>query len=244
MNQVSSQSEKIEKLQQEILSLQGFRMPLESEQMDTGLGIMNKAFPNGIFPVSAVHEFLSDTKENAAATTGFMAGLLGVLMHKGACLWVSTTRAVFPPALHVFGVIPDQVIFVNVTNNRDALWVIEEGLKADTLAAVVGEVKDLSFTESRRLQLAVEASHVTGFIHRNMLRPAQTVACVSRWKITPLISLAEEGMPGVGFPQWNVELSKIRNGKPGVWQVGWTRGGFKVAGTKQPVHTVIMRKAG
>lgn len=244
MNQVSSQSERIGKLQQEILSLQGFRRPLESERMDTGLGIMNKAFPNSTFPVNAVHEFLSDTKENAAATTGFMAGLLHVLMPKGACLWVSTTRTLFPPALQLFGVTPDQVIFVDVTNNRDALWVIEEGLKADTLAAVVGEIKDLSFTESRRLQLAVEASHVTGFIHRNMLRSAQTVACVSRWKVTPLKSLAEEGMPGVGFPQWNVELSKIRNGKPGVWQVEWNRGGFSVAGQMQPVRTVTMRKAG
>ena len=36
------------------------------------------------------------------------------------------------------------------------LWVIEEALKCEGLAAVIGEIKELSFTQSRRLQLAVE----------------------------------------------------------------------------------------
>ena len=29
-------------------------------------------------------------------------------------------------------------------------------------------------------------------------------------------------MPGVGFPRWNVELLKVRNGKPGSWQLEWS----------------------
>lgn len=41
--------------------------------------------------------------------------------------------------------------------------VMEEALKCGGLAAVVGEVQDISFTASRRLQLAVEQSGVTGF---------------------------------------------------------------------------------
>ena len=41
------------------------------------------------------------------------------------------------------------------------MWAIEEALKCDGLAAVIGEMKELSFTNSRRLQLAVEKSHVT-----------------------------------------------------------------------------------
>ena len=244
MNPIVSKSEIIEKLQKEMLLMQGFRVPLESAQMDTGLGVINKAFPNHTFPIGAVHEFLSETKEHAAATTGFMAALLGTLMNKGSCLWVSTARTIFPPALKMFGISPDQVIFIDVMTNRDALWVIEEGLKCESLAAVVGEVKDLSFTESRRLQLAVEHSHVTGFIHRNIFRAAGNVACVSRWKITPLASIMEEGMPGVGFPRWDVALLKIRNGKPGQWQVQWAMGCFQVAGQQRPALTVTMRKAG
>jgi protein ImuA len=33
-------------------------------------------------------------------------------------------------------------------------------------------------------------------------------------------------MPGVGFPRWNVQLLKVRNGKPGAWQLEWEGGQF------------------
>jgi protein ImuA len=36
----------------------------------------------------------------------------------------------------------------------------------------------------------------------------------------------EDDMPGVGFPRWNVELLKVRNGKPGSWQIEWKAGKF------------------
>jgi protein ImuA len=34
-------------------------------------------------------------------------------------------------------------------------------------------------------------------------------------------------MPGVGFPRWNVELLKVRNGKPGAWQIEFAEGKFR-----------------
>jgi hypothetical protein len=34
-------------------------------------------------------------------------------------------------------------------------------------------------------------------------------------------------MPGVGFPGWNVELLKVRNGKPGSWQIEWAESRFQ-----------------
>lgn len=81
---------------------------------------------------------------------------------------------------------------------------------------------------SRRLQLAVEQSCVTGFIIRHQPRYPGVTACVSRWQITPLPSELEEGMPGVGFPRWQVELLKIRNGRPGTWEVEWSAGNCRL----------------
>jgi len=94
------------------------------------------------------------------------------------------------------------------------------------LTAVVGEMKEISFTASRRLQLAVEQSQVTGFILRNNFRNLNTTACVSRWKITSLPSEAVDDLPGIGFPKWRVELLRIRNGRSGVWDVQWMNGRF------------------
>lgn len=112
-------------------------------------------------------------------------------------------------------------------SDREVLWALEEALKCKALAAVVGELREISFTQSRRLQLAVEQSHVTGFLHRYAPRLENTVACVSRWKITSLPSVLDDKLPGVGAPRWNVHLLKARNGKPGSWQVEWTAQGFR-----------------
>lgn len=231
---VSAKKDIMEQLKKEILVLQGFKSVTGESAMDLGLGPIAKAFPNEIFPTAAVHELISTAPEDAAATSGFVTGLLSGLMKAGrACIWISMHRTVFPPALKAFGVDPDKIIFIDLQCEKDVCWAMEEALKCEGLAAVVGEIRELSFTASRRLQLAVEKSRVTGFILRHQPRNLNTIAAVSRWRIVPLPSETTEGMPGVGLPRWNVELLKIRNGKPGAWQLEWAGDHF------QPVYPLV-----
>lgn len=215
----------ISQLQKDILQMQGFRSKLTDTIPDIDLGPVNTAFPNGIFPTGAVHEFLCASKEHAAATSGFVSVLAGNLMRRGgACIWISVARTLFPPSLMTFGIAPDRVIFIDLQRIKDALWTLEEALKCPGIAAVIAEVPELSFTQSRRLQLVVEQSKVTGFILRTSPRSVNTTACVTRWKITPLPSELEGGMPGLGFPRWQVDLLKVRNGRPGSWKMEWAEG--------------------
>ncbi len=214
-------------LQQEILSLQGYKPPPVQARSAMGLGAVELAFPYKIFPTRAVHELSSYSETQAAATNGFIAALLGKLLQQSKkCLWISQEPLIYAPALKNFGIEPEQVIFVEARKSKDLLWIIEESLKCETLVAVVGAIDHLSFTESRRLQLAVEQSHVTGFIHRVSPRQQETVACAARWHVQPLPSITEAHLPGVGFPQWNVELVKVRNGQTGQWQLQWKSGQF------------------
>ncbi|WP_342087569.1 ImuA family protein [Dyadobacter sp. OTU695] len=217
-----------DRLQEDILALQGFRTPVGARRIDFGLGVMDASFPNHSFPTGAVHEFISNDPESVAATTGFIAGLLGKLMGEyGVSLWIGIRPMVFATALKTFGLEPHRVIFIDLAREKDVIWAVEEALKCESLAAVVGELREITFTESRRLQLAVERSRVTGFLHRNNPRAVNTLACVSRWQITPMASRLEEGMPGVGHPCWRVQLQKIRNGEPGEWEMQWTAGRFE-----------------
>ncbi|WP_423127825.1 ImuA family protein [Gaoshiqia sp. Z1-71] len=226
MSGLADKKEIIRQLKEKILSMEGFSAEPDRQLSDFGLGMVNAAFPGGTFPVGAIHEFISPTPTCAAAANGFMAGLLSVLMKKeGICLWVSAGRILFPPALKFFGIEPHRVIFIDVKRDKEALWVMEQGLKCNSLAAVVAGLRNISFAESRRLQLAVETSKVTGFLHRLHPRTENTLACVSRWKIRPLPSRTG-GLPGVGFPCLEVELVKIRNGRPGIWQFEWRNGTF------------------
>jgi len=227
MSELAGKKEIIRQLKEQILSLEGLGTGPDSRLLDFGLGPMNAAFPGATFPVGAIHEFISPTEACAAAANGFLANLLGTLMkHEGICLWISVGQKLFPSALKFFGVEPHRVIFIDVRRERDALWVMEQGLKCNALSAVVAEIRNVNFAESRRLQLAVETSKVTGFLHRQQLRTENTLACVSRWKIRPLASRTN-GLPGVGFPCVEVELAKIRNGRPGIWQFEWKNGTFR-----------------
>lgn len=216
----------VAQLQQDILRLQGFRSSTQAAA-DMGLGSILDALPNAAFPVGAVHEFISATYEDQAAAGGFVAGLLASLLgRKGTMLWISSCRTVFPPALKNFGIEPDHVIFIDLQKEKHVLWAMEEALKCGALTAVVGELREIDFTASRRLQLAVEQSQVTGFIIRRNHKMVNTTACISRWKISSLPSEAIQDLPGVGSPAWCVELLRIRNGKPGAWKVAWVNKRF------------------
>jgi protein ImuA len=223
----SSKADIIAQLQKEILPLQGLKSSEYGSAVDVKFGPIKHAFANDIFPLGAIHEFFCNAAENTAATTGFITGILSSLMQNDrACIWISARRTVFPPALKLFGVEPDKIIFINCQKEKDVLWSNEEALKCDGLVAVIAEIQEISFNASRRLQLAVEKSNVTGFILRENPRNLAT-ACVARWKITSLPTESEDNMPGIGFPKWNIELLKVRNGQPGNWEVMWKDGQFQ-----------------
>jgi protein ImuA len=225
-------------LQKDILSLQGYhQLPTEND-IPIGFRPIENAFPLARFPVGCMHEFINLSVEDASATAGFIAALLHKRMQMGgACLWISAARTLFPAALSHYGIEPHQVIFVDVKSEKEVLYATEEALKCNCLTAVMSEIKELSFKQSRRFQLAAEKSRVVGFILRTQPRTLATTACVSRWQITAMPSELSDGMPGVGFPRWQVELLKVRNGKAGKWAVEWTVNGFKEVSDSSISHS-------
>jgi len=235
----------ISKLQKDILLWEGFKPPQAGNADTFGLGPIEAAFPNGVFPVGALHELVCPTPEQSAATSGFIAGILGTLMKQGGtCLWIGSSRKLFPSSLSIFNLEPDRVIFIDLKRERDVLWVTEESLKCEGLTAVISELQDINIAQSRRLQLAVESSKVTGFILRTDIYKAKTSTCVARWRISPIPSETEDGLPGIGFPRWQVELLKVRNGNPGVWRMEWAGRSFVSLDDKAIAHEVLERRAG
>lgn len=208
-------------LQAKINRMQGLGKLSEGLPEDNLLPFSN-AFPGHIFPKGAVHEFISYEPAESASTSGFISAIAGKFMKEGSlCLWIGNERSIFPCGLQHFGIEPDRIVFINAPKPKEALWIIEEALKCEALTAVVGQIKELSFTDSRRLQLAVERSGVSCFIHRHQPRVENAVACTTKWKITPLASTIEGDLPGLGYASWDVQLLKVRNGKPDSWKVSW-----------------------
>lgn len=215
-------------LQKQLLALQGYKALQSHQTFHIGLGPVNQAFPGGKFPVGAIHEFITTNNTQLAASGGFISGIMAQLMKAGGvAMWIGTRRATFPAALSLFGLEPHHIIFIDTQTEKETLWATEEALKCNGIAAVVAEIKELNFTASRRLQLAVEESQVTGFIIRRNPRQLNTTACLAKWQISSISSESIDDMPGVGFPSWKVQLLKVRNGKPGSWNLSWYDNGFQ-----------------
>lgn len=239
----ASQADIMARLQKEILPLQGYKPVRAETAVDLGLGPIRHAFPDAVFPTGAIHEFCSTGPESAAANLGFVSVILRSLMRTGGVvIWISASRNIFPPALKMFEIEPDKIVFVDLKNEKDVQWTMEEALKCEGLAAVIGEMQEVSFTASRRLQLAVEQSRVTGFLFRRNPRHLATTASIARWQVSPVASQHQDDMPGLGYPRWNVELVKIRNGKPGSWHVEWAAGRLRQIAKLSIVPAVQKRK--
>ena len=240
---ITSRADIIADLQRQLLPLQGYKKPSQ-ETIPVDLGVISEAFPYNNFPTGAIHEFITASPSDMAATTGFVMGIVSQLAStSGVCLWISSSRNLFPPALISFGIEPDKIIFLDLEKETDCLWAMEEALKCDGLSAVICETPNIGFTASRRFQLAVETSGVTGFLLRHNPRRAPLTACLSRWKISSLRSEYGNDMPGIGFPRWQVNLLKIRNGKPGSWQIEYRSSQFRSVADTPIVEHQIHRKA-
>lgn len=240
-----SRIDTISRLQKEILPLLGFKQQWNKSAKDVNLGPINQAFPGLIFPQGAIHEFISSSPQDLASTCGFLSGILSSLMkNDGTALWISSSRLLFPPALKFFGIDPHKIIFIDLLKEKDVLWAMEEALKCEGLSAVIGEIKEIDFTSSRRMQLAVESSRVTGFVIRKNIHLLNTTASVTRWKISSLKSILAGDIPGVGFPAWNIDLLKVRNGKPGTWMLEWKAGRFKHINPEDSLQEELQKKTG
>jgi protein ImuA len=231
----------IEDLRNQILSMQGYKTTSHAQQRTTGLELFAAAFPGRSFPIQGIHEFISENKEQTAASSGFISGILSSLMRDGnPSIWISSSRKFFPPAVKRFAIKPESIIFIDLQNEKELLWVTEEALKCEGLAAVVSEIPELSFATSRRFQLVIEKSRVTGLFLRENAKVLSNTTCLARWKVSPTPSILPEGMPGVGQPSWKAELLKVRNGQGGVFDISWSGSAFELLQGKNikviPIH--------
>jgi protein ImuA len=188
-----------------------------------GTPAFDQHLPWGGLPRAALHEVAGAgaDREQGAAAAGFASLWLSRLQAAGPVLWIVRAASRAAIDLHAHGLNqhrldPKRLILVAARRDDEALWAMEEGLKAKSLGAVLGEIEKLDLTASRRLQLAAEAGGVTAFVLRRwrlMERAsrdaAQPIAAVTRWKVTSLPTENELG--------WRVELTRCRGGRPNTW---------------------------
>ena len=181
------------------------------------IAAIDSVLPGGGLALGAMHEIAGAglDEEDGAAAAGFIAGLAGRL-GQNLVLWVLKHSDLYGPGLTEHGLDPARVVQVIASRDDDILWVLEEGLRTDGIAAVVGEIARLPMVAGRRLQLAAERSGVTALVLRRWRTSAEAgserdrpSAAVTRWRIASIPSLPGDE-PGIGMPRWRVELLRCR----------------------------------
>lgn len=212
----------LEELRLKIQRLEGFKSETGGNSLRLGIREVDGHLPGGALARGAIHEFISDSPETGAATTGFLAILLSrVAESAGTIVWIAKTKTIYAPGLLPYGLQPERIIFAEALRDRDALWAMEEALRCKSLSAVAGDIGDADLTATRRLQLAAESSGVTGFLLRHTPKKHHNSACITRWQVKPAPGVIQNGLPGVGAESWHVTLDRARGGRPGEWQVMW-----------------------
>jgi protein ImuA len=195
-----------------------------------GIAAIDRVLPGGGLARGALHEILGagGDEEDGALAAAFVAGILGrlIAIGNGMVLWCLPRPDLYGPGLASHGLDPGHLVLIRAPRDAEILWAMEEGLRAPSLAAVVGEVGTLPVVASRRLQLAAERSGVTAFLLRRWRDGGRAAreralpnAAVTRWRIAALQSRPPRGEPGVGRPYWRVELLRCRGGEPAYWKV-------------------------
>ena len=182
-----------------------------------GIVEVDRALPAGGLALGSLHEFADNGARCSYAVNAalFVAGILARL--PGPVLWCLHSRDLFAPALARVGLDLNRIVFCETWKDADILPAMEEGLRVPGLVGVVGELKRMPLTPSRRLQLAAEASGVTAFvICRSSEGQNEANAAFSRWRISSLPSKATED-DVLGRALWRVELMRCRGAAPQCW---------------------------
>jgi protein ImuA len=155
---------------------------------------------------------------------GWAGFLLAQIDRSKPLLWVQERMAILESGrVHPPGLASQNLIHVEASDARDALWAMEEGVRCSCLSAVIGEIwgdpRALDFTATRRLAVASERSGTPCWLVR-LGGNANLSGARMRWRVASVPSLASELDPRApGMPAWDAELFRARGAPPGRWSI-------------------------
>lgn len=221
----------IEKLRGRIAAIERGRPEEHHAPVATGFAAIDRHLPGGGLRPGRLHDILA-APGHAPSAAGFAARLAGRFAADGRdVLWCLSRDDLYGHGLGAFGLMPERLILAWGRRPEDLLWSMEEGLRCNAIAAVVGDCLDADALAQRRLQLAAEEGGGACLLLRETGRgrsPAILNTPESRWLISAAPSPTPQPVPGSPAIGWRVELQRMRAAQPAKWVVT-TGGGHDAA---------------
>ena len=194
-------------LRDRIAQIEGFSPPRLARTCPTGWPAVDAALPGGGLLQGAVHEIHSPDPADGAAI-GFVARIIGRFQSAipaRMALWASCRPDLFAPCAK--GTDPSRLIMAKCRSSDEVLFAIEESCKNKSISVIFGDISEVDFSLSRRLQLAAADTGSTILLLRpSRFEPAPSAAA-TRWR-------AECGPGG-----WSLSLFRCRGGQPCYWRM-------------------------
>jgi protein ImuA len=197
--------------------------------LSLGLPELNRHLPGPGLARGVLNEIAPAAYGDHPAAFGFAAALLTCALDagQGRAVLVASRRALaefgapYGHGLVQLGLDVGRLLLVETGSDKDALWALEEALRAPAeLVMVVGALEaSPGLTASRRLNLAAAARASPLVLLR---RPSDTgaSAAATRWRIAAAPA-AHDRFGALAEPRWHVALERCRNGRPGEWLIEW-----------------------
>lgn len=182
---------------------------------------------------AGLHDLRPQAYLDAPAAYGFAARWMAGWPSDRVIVWVRARGearldfgAPCPDGLAQAGIDPARVLRIDARPGPDALWAMEEALKAGALVfGEAGSAKGYDLTASRRLHRA--AREAGGQILVLRAHDADgTSAALTRWAVSPAPGRAAPwrgagGLPGLGTQKIRAVLERRRGGAPDVVELEW-----------------------
>ena len=133
--------------------------------VSSGFRPLDTYLPGGGWPLGALTEILIDDIAHSPLWL-VLPGLLRLTALKHHQIWVYPPHIPYPPALASRGINLDKTVILKPRQETDALWAAEQALRSGACSAVLYWPRKLSFTATRRLQLASEVGSTWGLCFR------------------------------------------------------------------------------
>lgn len=167
----------------------------------TGFAELDAALPGGGLPSGALTEILHE--HHGVGELRLLMPALARLSRQGRWIaLVAPPYVPYAPALAAQGIELSRLLLVHPASGQDALWSVEQALRAGTCAAVLAWPRRCDDRSLRRLQLAAEAGDSLGLLFRPAAAAAEASPAALRLRLTP-----------AGASALGVDLLKCRGGR-------------------------------
>ncbi|MEM8750192.1 MAG: hypothetical protein AAGF28_07810 [Pseudomonadota bacterium] len=186
----------------------------------TGFDPVDECLPGRSLNRFGLHEIEPLRPTHMPSLTGFAFGLLSRLRSSQPIIWCVTSAQVgeygqlYAHGLQRYGISPSQIIFSKVHRPVHLHFALEEAIKTDGVAAVIGEGPRPTFTGSRRLSVLTREYGRPCLLLGDGAKAAGGSAALTRWQIAPCQGAEDPHDPfGPGIPTWWVSLPRVRGGR-------------------------------